>query len=228
VSEDLPFPVDFSFAQRCLEGDDTAIIKLRKRYGPPVRAFLCKSGGSETDAGDVTEWLWADCLAKRPNRPPRLATYSGKAALKTWLSTLALNRLIALRRAREFREKHEQGGLDFDRIPETFPTEGPSAGSDAPLVELMREAVEAGFRECPPEDFVLLQLAHMDRLHLTELAHMFKCSKSKIDRDLKRAGKSVAEATMRFIRNRDPWLDLKWGDFMNLCRVASPACFGED
>lgn len=227
VSEDLPFPSDFSFAQRCLEGDASAIVEFRQKYGPAVQTFLQKSGGNETDARDVTEWLWADCLAERPTRRPRLATYAGKASLKSWLCTLALNRLIALRRSREAREKYELSGLDLDRIGD--PSEDtPSADSEAPLVELIRNAVEAGFQECPAEDFVLLQLAHMDRLHLMELAQMFDCSKSKIDRDLDRAGRKVAEATMRYVRAKDPWLDLKWDDFMDLCRVATPACFGTE
>jgi RNA polymerase sigma factor (sigma-70 family) len=227
VSEDLPFPADFSFAQRCLEGDEPAIIEFRERYGPAVRAFLCKAGGNETDAADVTEWLWADCLAERPNRRPRLATYAGKAALKSWLCTLALNRLIALRRRRTFREQFELSGLDIGRIEDPAEDEL-SAGSEAPLIDLMRKAVEAGFQECPAEDFVLLHLAHMDRLHLVELAQMFACSKSKIDRDLRRASKSVREATMSYIRSRDPWLDLKWRDFKDLCSVATPACFGTE
>ena len=65
-------------------------------------------------------------------------------------------------------------------------------------------------------------------LHLDELATMFSCSKSKIDRDVKRAGKRVREATLNYVREVDPWLELKWRDFMTLCRVASPACFGTE
>ena len=33
---------------------------------------------------------------------------------------------------------------------------------------------------------------------------------------------------MRYVRAKDPWLDLKWDDFMDLCRVATPACFGTE
>ena len=98
--------------------------------------------------------------------------------------------------------------------------------TEAPLIKLMRDAVEAAFQECAAEDFVLLQLAHMDGLHLKELAQMFHCSKSTIDRDVKRAGKRVSEATLRYVRRIDPWLELKGEDFLELCRVASPACFG--
>ena len=39
VSEDLPFPADFLFAQRCLEGDERAIVEFRATYRPVVFAF---------------------------------------------------------------------------------------------------------------------------------------------------------------------------------------------
>ena len=63
---------------------------------------------------------------------------------------------------------------------------------------------------------------------MVELAKMFGCSKSTIDRDLDQAGTRVAEATMRFVRRKDPWLELNWEDFVELCRVANAACFGDD
>jgi DNA-directed RNA polymerase specialized sigma24 family protein len=98
--------------------------------------------------------------------------------------------------------------------------------AEAPLLEIMRGAVEAAFRECDAEDFVLMQLAHANGLLGRELAQIFSCSEAKISRTLERARKKIAETTMNHIRGQDPWLELQWEDFVELCRVASPACFG--
>ncbi len=228
VPEDLPFTADFLFAQRCLEGEVGAIRQFQEKYRPIATAYLRQKGATEGEAEEIAFELCADLMAERDARRPRLATYCGKASLKTWLYPFALNRLIARKRRQEVRDRFEQSGLDLGRIEEVSPENHSPVDSEAPLIELMRQAVEAGFRECPAEDFVLLQLAHSDRVHLTELARMFDCSKSKIDRDLDLAGKRVAEATLRYVREVDPWLELQWEDFIELCHVANPACFGNE
>lgn len=190
-------------------------------------AFLLHARADLDEAEEITEWIWADCIMERAERRPRLATYRGNASLKTWLHAVALNRLIARRQVRTQKEKLFEPGFDIENL------DGGGAGltamvPEAPLLDLMREALEAGFQACAAEDFVLLQLAHMDRLRLIELARMFGCSTSKIDRDLARAGKVVAAATLGHVRKVDPLLDLQWEDFVDLCRVATPSCFGVD
>ncbi len=214
-------------AHGCLEGKAGAIRELQETYRPVLIAYLRNAGASLLEAEEVTEWLWADCLMERPNRRPRLALYDGESSLKTWLFSVALNRLIARKRSEELWGKILQEGLDAAQIDAAGVDEA-SIAAEAPLVELLREAVEAGFAACAAEDFVLLQLAHMDRLRMFELARMFDCSTSKIDRDLERAGATVEQATLGHIRKVDPWLDLRWEDFVELCRVARPACFGLD
>ena len=87
-------------------------------------------------------------------------------------------------------------------------------------------AVKTAFRECDAEDFVLVQLAHANGVRGRELARMFSCSEAKISRDLERARHKLAVATMDGVRAQDPWLELQWEDFVELCRVVSPACFG--
>jgi len=227
VPNTVLFSADFLLAQRCLEGEVRAIRQFQETYRPVLMAYLRSAGGEETEAEEVTEWLWADCLMERPDHRPRLANYAGRSSLKSWLYPLAINRLIARKRSENLWSKIVEEGLDLEQMESAAVGHAP-VPAEAPLVDLMRRAVEAGFRECAAEDFVLLQLVHMDRLRLVELAQMFNCSKSKIDRDLERAGKVVAEATLRHIRELDPWLELKWEDFVELCQVASPACFGTE
>jgi RNA polymerase sigma factor (sigma-70 family) len=224
VSEPSQLSADFDLAQRCLEGDTAAIAKLRDSYTPSLVAYLRQKGGSEILAEEVTGWLWADILGERVGYRPRLANYAGQAALKTWLCTVALNRLIQRQRYELTRTRFLEEGFDLEKL-------GPFPGDtgepvEAPLIELMRAAVSAAFLECPPADFVMLQLAHVDQLHQAELAKMFGCSRAKIGRDLEEAAKKMADVTLNHIRKQDPWLVLKWEDFVELCQVASPSCFG--
>ena len=54
---------------------------------------------------------------------------------------------------------------------------------------------------------------------------MFGCSKATVSRMLKDARISLAGITMDYVRRRDPWLDLRWEDFLELCRTATLSCF---
>ena len=55
---------------------------------------------------------------------------------------------------------------------------------------------------------------------------MFDCSIASVSRQVARASQEIAEATLQYIKATDPWLELQWEDFLELCRSASPACFG--
>ena len=75
---------------------------------------------------------------------------------------------------------------------------------------------------------MLLQLKHCDGLRGAELGKMFGCDESVISRRLDKAQERIAAMTLWKIRQTDPWLELKWTDFLELCRSATPSCFGLD
>jgi DNA-directed RNA polymerase specialized sigma24 family protein len=227
----LPFPADFLLAQKCLEGEPLAIRQLEQNHRVNLVSYLIHAGATAEEARELADELWADCLADRAGRPPRLATYAGNSPLQTWLKAVVLNNLVQLKR-RQNRVRQvpmDDGPLD-DAIhaddPHAPSSSGARPSAEAPLLEIMHRAVEAAFRECDPEDFVLVQLAHTNGLLGRELARMFSCSEAKICRDLERARHKIAAATMGCVRAQDPWLELQWEDFVELCRVVSPACFG--
>ena len=228
MHEALPYPADFELAQKCLEGDPTAIAELQGTFGPIVASYLVHRGASAKQANDITDGLWADCLVTRASLRPRLATYNGQAPLQAWLKTMALNELIRLH---ALEKRRLEISID-EQIAQTPPTGGmppaPDLATEAPLIVLMRTALEAAFQKCSAEDFVLLQLAHSDGLRTDELARMFQCSAATISRRLAAGQEGIQVETLRHIRLIDPLIDLKWEDFIELCRVASPACFGVD
>ena len=227
----LPYPNDFLLAQKCLEGDVEAIELLRKTYRAPLLNYLLHTGASAEQARELVDDLWADCVAERPPLRPRLATYSGNSPLQAWLKAVALNNLIQLKRHGQRRKKVLVEGLATENEPgggvvNEVPSDEPHQPAEAPLLEIMRGAVTSAFRECDPEDFLLLQLAHANGLKGHEIAVMFSCSAAKVSRDLQNARRGIAEATLNYVKAQDSWLELKWEDFIELCGAVSPACFG--
>ena len=226
-----PYADDFLLAQRCLEGEEPAIKRLQETYRATLVNYLIHAGASPEEARDLIDEFWADCLTERPLRKPRLATYVGNSPLQGWLKAVALNNLIQLKRHEKRANRVFVGGQAVESdggggIAKEAPAENPPYPTEQPLLEIMRGAVTTAFRQCDPEDFVLLQLAHTNGLKGREIARMFSCSEAKISRDLESAKRKIVEATLSYVRERDPWLELKWEDFMELCRAVGPASFG--
>jgi len=224
VLDSLPYADDFDLAQRCLEGQKSALVELQDKYRSVVIKYLLKNGAAEFEAEEITESLWADLINERPGRRPRIATYGGMSTLATWLYPLAVNRLMARRRREEVERKYVEKGGDIRDLPAPSPEEG----CEPVLIQLMKEAIEAGFSACSAEDFVKLQLHHSDQLHYIELGKIFRRKRSSIERDVKTAARLVRRATLKYIKDRDSYLHLTWKDFQTLCQVANPACFGND
>jgi RNA polymerase sigma factor (sigma-70 family) len=221
----LPYREDFLLAQKCLNGDARALLRLQEDYRTALINYLIHVGASADEARILIDELWSDCVMDRPRRPPRLATYQGTAPLQGWLKVVALNKLIQSKRDLPPEDSAPGGDSNFDGLP-SLTDDGSREPVESALLEIMRDAVQKAFEECEPADFVLLQLAHANGLRGRELAPMFGCSEATISRDLERARRSIMAAVLSHVRARDPWLELKWEDFIELCRVVSPACFG--
>jgi len=233
VRDVLPHSADFHLAQNCLEGHPGALELFLSGFRRPLLLFLSRSGAKEDEARELVDELWTECVTTQGEKPPKLQLYRGNCSLQTWLNTVALNKFITRKRHEErwARLCPARMGVDFDEEREGgewSPLEAWQERSEAPLLELMREALESAFLSCPPERFVLLQLAHCDGLKLHELKPLFGGSISRLSRELDRAAEEIAAATLAHIRANDPWLDLKWSDFRELCRHASPAFFGSE
>lgn len=223
VTSQAPHLPDFSLVELCLEHDAGALAQLQESYRGPVTAYLQKAGANGDEARETVEMLWGDLLTPSATGRIRLGRYDGSCALLTWLNTVAMNALLTRKRI-DGRRDRRFISRDAEDRPESSADE--ISQTEVPLVRLMSEALEFAFQNCPAEDFVLLQLEHCDQLKREELARMFGCSKATVSRMLASARVGVAEATMNFLRERDPWLELQWEDFLELCRTASPACFG--
>jgi len=234
VTYHTPFHDDFHLMQKALEGDESAVRALVDEYAADLKDFLKGSGATVAETHEVVDSLWADGLVGHPGRTPPFQRYSGQASLRTWMKTVALNKLLDFKRSSERRKRILVPAPAPDADGEEKPIENMAApggdvdATEAPLLKLIRDAVEVGFQTCEAEQFVLLQLYFREGLFQDELARMWKCHMSTISRSIEEARKDVREATLRYIQSVDPWLELQWEDFVEMCNVAGPALFDSD
>jgi RNA polymerase sigma-70 factor (ECF subfamily) len=69
---------------RYLDGDDTALTELVKRYQRGLYGFVYRHVGNHADAADVTQKVFVNLFLKADQ-------FSAKSTFKTWLYQIAIN-----------------------------------------------------------------------------------------------------------------------------------------
>ena len=208
---------DLAFVQRVLAIDASAASELRSRYHGKLVGVLRARGANQTEAEDLVADLWTDCFAARENRPTLLNKYQGRCALESWLLTVATHRLVDLKRRQSFRVEVPASTAEspedfFDRRPQP---EKPT--SEKHLLELLRQAIQRAFAKQEPEAVLMLKLVHLHQITQRELARMWGWHESKISRTLEVTRQNVARIILAELKKVDPWLELRWEDFVELC-----------
>jgi DNA-directed RNA polymerase specialized sigma24 family protein len=229
VSHPLPYFADYQLAQRVLDGDEEAAQTLLRDYRDVVIGVLVKKGVPVGDAADTVGQLWSESVSRGGGRPGRLAGYNGECLLATYLNTVAFNMWLT-----EYRKRQRQGEIlaspagpgHESGAAGTAPDEERSDRADAPLIALLRKAIDMGARRCAPEDYVVLQLTRFDGLRGREVAAMFGCDESWVTRMRQRGEEAWRAGIEEYLHDHEPDLKLRWQDFIDMCSVAAPASLG--
>jgi RNA polymerase sigma factor (sigma-70 family) len=207
------------YVDRCLRGDGEALNRLREKHQESLAHILLSRGASRTETDDLLADLWADCVPGHAGRPSLLEKFSGKCTLQGWLATVATNRWFDLKRKQARRvELHEDAAVDGIDSPETG-TAAPAPVKEDHLVALLRESLQTAFGRCSADAMVMLRLVYLHELTHREIVHMLGWSESKVSRYLSRAMQEIETFTLRELKKRDPWLELAWQDFVDLCET---------
>jgi RNA polymerase sigma factor (sigma-70 family) len=215
---------DLNFAQSVLSANSAAAGTLRSRYHGRIVAVLCARGATATEAEDLVADLWSDCFAAPPNRQTLLGKYQGRCALESWLLTVATHRLIDLKRRQNFRVEipASEGSSEdfFERRPQPE-----SVPREESLQKLLRVAVRNAFSRRDSESILMLKLVHVHQLTQREISRMWGWHESKVSRTLEVARESIARDILLELKRTDPWLELRWEDFLELCAGSADTLF---
>jgi RNA polymerase sigma factor (sigma-70 family) len=201
-----------------LQGDPSLLPRLREEYHSFLLNTLIARGASATEAEELLADLWGDCVGQSEDRPSLLEKFSGKCPLRSWLTTVATHRLVDLKRRQKHRgELSRTDGEDKERDPfEQLPA-SPAARSEAGLVALLKDSLQAAFANSPAAALLMLRLVYLNGLSQREVGRMWGWHESKVSRSLTQAMEEIETITLRELKRRDPWLELAWQDFLELC-----------
>jgi RNA polymerase sigma factor (sigma-70 family) len=217
---------DLAFVQRVLAVDARAAAELRSRYHGKLVGVLRARGANQTEAEDLVADLWTDCFAAKENRATLLTKYQGRCALESWLLTVATHRLVDLKRRQNFRvevpSSPDSPDDFFDRRPQPE-----KATSEKHLLHLLRQAIQRAFATQDAEAILMLKLVHLHQLTQREIARMWGWHESKVSRTLEVTRQNVARVILAELKKVDPWLELRWEDFVELCASSADVFNGE-
>ena len=193
--------------------------RLRRDYHTTLVNVLVARGASPLEAEDLLADLWGDCVGRDDDRPSLLEKFSGKCPVQNWLATVATHRLVDLKRRQKHRGELSTPGRDGESETDAF-EQLPAASSnqsEGSLVDLLKNSLQAAFAKCPPQAMLMLRLVYLNTLTQREVGRMWGWHESKVSRCLTQAMTDIQATTLSEIKRRDPWLDLAWEDFVELC-----------
>lgn len=215
---------DVALAEAALEGEPAALQRLLALLqSPELRRSLVSRGASFTEAEDVAGDLAGDCFAGQKVRGGAfrlLAHYNGKGSLLSFLRHVALRRLIDLKRRQAAHPRAGEAnasspGDPLDRLSHGMAV---TAGGDDLVVGLLAEALRRAFATADQESLLLFRLVHGYGVPQKDIARMWGWTESTLSRRMKALGSHLRSAVLDEARRADPWLELRWDDFVSLCR----------
>ena len=213
---------DLTLAERCIRGDSHAHSELRAAYYEIVCRVLMSRGASETEAADLAGDLFTDCIVRARDGESLLVRYGGRCSLKSWLLTVATNRLIDAKRRGRFSLHSGSCPEEEQRESASAPEAGENLNgrNDPALVRLLRVSLRKGIDACEREEYVMLCLVYLHGVTQREIAELWGWHESKVSRTLSRALKTIEAVTMESVHIAEPGLEIRWNDLVELAAVA--------
>ena len=212
-----PSPVDdHVLAYRICQGSPEALAQLRAQTHRSLLSILLARKATNTEAEDILADIWADCVPGGEGHSSLLEKFSRRTSLLSWLATVATNRWLDFKRKEMRRAALLAAKPEIDPVPKEALSD---STVEEPLVELLSESLRAAFSHCSAQHLVLLRLVYLHDVSQREVGRMLGWSESKTSRVLSEALKQIQSSSLGEVKKRDPWLELNWQDFVELCET---------
>jgi RNA polymerase sigma-70 factor (ECF subfamily) len=201
---------DLLLAFACARGVPAALAIFDERHlaAGPLSAAVARIDRSPAFADEVRQQLREKLLLGAGGRPPRIAEYTGRGALSSWV------RVVAMRAALDLRPTAAQ-------LAEGAAVEETAATTTEPELRYLKdrygkpfqEAVAAAFASLDDEQCNLLRLQLVDGLRTAQIAALFHVDRSTIKRRLSACRDRLLSETQRLLREK---LGLSPAEFASL------------
>lgn len=214
---------DMERVERFLGGDLRAFEQLREELDPNILRTLLSKSIDGVLARDILDSIWAACVpgsAGDGDGQCLLEKYSGKAALKSYLTRAAINRYLDYLRSSEIRRRKDLGDSETpheERLRE-LPGQEDAGVFDDGLAELLKKAIAFAFGECAPDGLLMWRLCARYEIKQKELAPIWGCDEATISRRMEKCMEDIKTMIQKELHRLEPGLQLDWEDVLELSR----------
>jgi RNA polymerase sigma-70 factor (ECF subfamily) len=205
----LKYAADLWLACACATGTKGAVEAFEKEHRTTLERAVSRVSPAMVD--EVVQVVFVSLFVADPGARPRIAEYGGRAALKTWLATVASN--AALNRV----QRVDQRPYDsVGAIGEAAALEPELALARLRHGEALAAALREAVRSLDSRKRVILRLHHAQGWTMDRLATMYRVSRSAAGRLVVDARRALLDDAKRRLRER---LDLSDSEVDSLIEV---------
>lgn len=218
------YAADYELAQDLLDGDKAAWSRFDRELKPAMLSKLAITGATDADAqevvGIVTEKLWAQ---------RKLEAYTGSGPLAGFVRTMAANAWLEyLRKHRRMVPVTNLTREDSDADPlDTLSKDERPAPQETPLAQLLRDALLHALARTDAEALLVMRLSLLQDVKQRDLCTLWGgCHEGTISRKKTEAMEQIRDATLAYLAEREPALNISWQDLLEACGEGAEAILG--
>jgi RNA polymerase sigma-70 factor, ECF subfamily len=205
---------DLFLAAGCASNDAAALAAFDAMLGPTVDGSVRSIDPNPAFLSEVRQYVRQRLLMTEGDAPARIATYSGRGPLHSWLRAVAVRGALNLKEA----------------APRESPLPGPGlelamSGGD-PEWQLLRsqhhkefkEAFEGALGSLEPDERTLLRFQVVDGLTTEQIGKLFQVNKGTVSRRLQKARDRLLSQTRRAVAAKLALTPAELDSFMGAVR----------
>jgi RNA polymerase sigma-70 factor (ECF subfamily) len=190
---------DMYLACACACGIDGALAAFERTLLGDMARAVASIDSSRAFVEEVLQATRERLFVCRLGQPGKIASYAGRASLRSWLSAVAVRSAISWRR-RKGEQRHKPFAADADR----------RLAQGGPEFEYLRarykgvfeDAVRSAVKQLPAKERMLLRLHFVDGLSIDKLGTVYRVGRSTVARWLASARRALLEKTRQEVHTR--------------------------
>jgi RNA polymerase sigma-70 factor (ECF subfamily) len=186
---------DLALAMACAEGNTEAIAQLERQHFGIIDVALAKMPDAQSHKQEIKQQLRQRLFVHTGERQPRIAQYSGRGELRSWLRVAAVRCAINLLKSPQGREVELQDEMlaklaapeenqELTHLKEKYRAE-------------FKQAFEASLGELTSRQRNVLRYHYLERLNIDQIGAIYGVHRTTVARWLAKTREDLLAATRR-------------------------------
>jgi RNA polymerase sigma-70 factor (ECF subfamily) len=181
---------DLYLACACASGRNEALAAFERTFSADMERAVASIDSSRAFVEETLQVLRERLFVNKDGRPGRIADYSGRASLKTWLTAVAVRSAISLRRRKAEQPHQAFANEDDRRLIERGPEHEYLLRRYKNSFE---DAVRIALARLPAKERMLLRLNLVDGMSIDKLGVAYRVGRATAARWLANARRALLE-----------------------------------